>query len=284
MQGDLGIVVTEAGVSPPQIISSLCCHRRTVNSPSSALMSRQELSGWVSACRFETRVLSEKSDHSRRRPTISHVTHTIRPRRPLQCPSLIKQQARVESELDIFFSPYAWTSWIIQPPICCQWEVSRSAAHFCTAWLSIFLCESVGGSIWRRVCLHFASLYRALISEPGPAAPPSLPGVAIVFWSNINATILDSRTNPQPINIICQLFTDPEVCSQVPGGLHRPGFRIYNWLPLLSPSQQTPPHHPQPPPGPHVLFFHLLPPNPSSTFIFYPHFYSSPFLFCLCVF
>lgn len=34
--------------------------------------------------------------------------------------------------------------------------------------------ESVGGSIRRRVCLHFTSLYRALISKAGPAAPPSL--------------------------------------------------------------------------------------------------------------
>lgn len=120
------------------------------------------------------------------------------------------------------------------------------------------------------------------LQGPNQQARPScpsqpLPGVAIIFWSNINATILYLLTNPQPINIICQLFTDPEVCSQVPGGYIDQGSEcIIDFL--SSPNPTLPPER-------RVLFLFSLPRPPfSSTFISSPFFYISPFLFCLCVF
>lgn len=115
-----------------------------------------------------------------------------------------------------------------------------------------------------------------------PSCPSQpLPGVAIIFWSNINATILYLLTNPQPINIICQLFTDPEVCSQVPGGYIDQGSECIIDFLSSHPASRTPP---SPPPERRVLFLFSLPRPPfSSTFISAPFFYISPFLFCLCV-
>ncbi len=114
-------------------------------------------------------------------------------------------------------------------------------------------------------------------SRPSCPSQP-LPGVAIIFWSNINAMILYLLTNPQPINIICQLFTDPEVCSQVPGGYIDQGSECIIDFLSSRPGCRTPPSPPERRvlflyPFP-VLLFHLL-----SFFIFY----ISPFLFCWCV-
>lgn len=97
-----------------------------------------------------------------------------------------------------------------------------------------------------------------------PSCPSQpLPGVAIIFWSNINATILYLLTNPQPINIICQLFTDPEVCSQVPGGYIDQGSECIIDFLSSHPASRTPPSPPRSAvcsfysPFP-VLLFHLL--------------------------
>lgn len=116
-------------------------------------------------------------------------------------------------------------------------------------------------------------------SRPSCPSQP-LPGVTIIFWSNINATILYLLTNPQPINIICQLFTDAEVCSQVPGGYIDQGSECIIDFLSSRPASRTPPsprsavcsfYFPFP-----FLLFHLLS-------FFAPFFYISPFLSCLCV-
>ncbi len=107
-------------------------------------------------------------------------------------------------------------------------------------------------------------------SRPSCPSQP-LPGVAIIFWSNINAMILYLLTNPQPINIICQLFTDPEVCSQVPGGYIDQGSECI--IDFLS--------EPHPLPRSAACSFYI--PSPSCFFIYF-HFSSfHPFFVDVCL-
>ncbi len=112
-------------------------------------------------------------------------------------------------------------------------------------------------------------------SRPSCPSQP-LPGVAIIFWSNINATILYLLTNPQPINIICQLFTDPEVCSQVPGGSIDQGSECIIDFLSSRPASRTPP-------SPRSAACSFIFPSPSCFFIYF-HFLPPSFIFLLSFF
>lgn len=150
----------------------------------------------------------------------------------------------------------------------------------------LFLRESVGGSIWRRVCLHFTSLYRALISKPGPAAPPSLCQESLSSSDQILMPRYSTRSLIHSQLILSVNYLLILRCAvRSPGGYIDQGSEYIIDFLSSHPASRTPLTTHRPLQGGMCSFFASYPPIPSSTFIFYSLllYFAFPFLF-MCVF
>lgn len=141
-----------------------------------------------------------------------------------------------------------------------------------------------GGSIWHRVCLHFTSLYRALISKPGPAAPPSLCQESLSSSDQILMPRYSTRSLIHSQLILSVNYLLILRCAvRSPGGYIDQGSEYIIDFLSSHPASRTPLATHRPLQSGMCSFFASYPPILPLLSYFTPFFYISPFLFCLCV-